>query len=178
MNSSIILKKKICLIGSFGVGKTSLIRRFVFDQFDDKYLSTIGVKVTKKILPPIEGALSKLYQLELLIWDIEGHEKKLPVVEEYFTGSMGAIAVADVSRKDTIEQFDQIISEYLKLAPDSKIVIVGNKIDLDSDTMDTKNEIIQYAKRIKSESFFTSAKTGENVEETFKHLGELIVKSI
>lgn len=178
MQTSKVLKKKICLIGSFGVGKTSLIRRFVYDEFDDKYLSTIGVKVSKKILAPHEGVNSKLYQLELLIWDIEGHEKNLPVIEEYFAGSTGAIAVADVSREDTIEQLDRILKEYLKVASESKIVIVGNKIDLDLDKTDIKKSISQYADGLNINTFFTSAKTGEMVEETFTHLGEMIVKSL
>ncbi|MCK5033229.1 MAG: GTP-binding protein [Calditrichia bacterium] len=178
MNSNSVLKKKICLIGSYGVGKTSLIKRYVYDQFDDKYLSTIGVKVTKKILPPIESNQKKLIQLELLIWDIEGYEKNIPVIEEYYMGSTGAFAVADISRTETIDHLADIVKGYLKVVPDSKIVLVGNKIDLKSDKSGLKEKFVQFANQLNLKSFFTSAKTGENVESVFTYLGEIIIKSI
>ncbi|MBN1363277.1 MAG: hypothetical protein JW976_00580, partial [Syntrophaceae bacterium] len=68
------VNQKICLVGIFASGKTSLIRRFVFNQFDEKYLSTIGVRVSQKLLSPLESKSKKLIQINFLIWDIEGLE--------------------------------------------------------------------------------------------------------
>lgn len=178
MNTNTIIKKKICLIGSFGVGKTSLVRRFVYDQFDDKYLSTIGVKVTKKIMPPVEIDKKKIIQLEFLMWDIEGFEKNMPVTDEYYMGSSGAIAVGDITRPDTVEQLREIIAGYLKIAPGSRIVLVGNKIDLKNESFKLKDSFLKYADQENMKLFFTSAKTGENVEKVFTSLGQLIVKSV
>ena len=178
METTKILKKKICMIGTYGVGKTSLIRRYVFDQFDDKYLSTIGVKVTKKIMPPIENHKKNLVQLELLIWDVEGYDKKLNVLEDYYTGSVGAIAVADVSRPETIDQLGEVVNGYLNIAKQSKIVIVANKIDLFENMPHTLTKLKQYVMENSLELFYTSAKTGKNVEPVFQMLGTLIVNDV
>lgn len=176
MNSNTILKKKICLIGAFGVGKTSLIRRFVYDQFDDAYLSTIGVKVTKKILPPIESN-SRFFQIDLLIWDIEGYEKNQPISEEYYAGSVGAIAVADITREQTIVQLDTVIKGYKKVCHDAKIIVVGNKIDLKSENEYLIKMLEKYTAKLKYNLFLTSAKSGENVENTFSKLGTLLINA-
>ncbi|NEN93649.1 MAG: GTP-binding protein, partial [Okeania sp. SIO3H1] len=91
-----MISKKICLVGDFGVGKTSLIRKFVDRQFSDQYLSTVGVKISRKKvdLPKIE--VEKNNFLQLLIWDLEGHTKFKAIAPNYLKGASGAIVVADV----------------------------------------------------------------------------------
>ena len=98
------------------------------------------------------------------------------MVEEYFVGSIGAIAVADVTRQETINQLDEIIKGYLHVAPDSNIVIVGNKIDLNKNKSDLHEKLLKYAKHKNLKPFFTSAKSGENVEAVFTYLGEKMAK--
>ncbi|MDG6221373.1 MAG: ADP-ribosylation factor-like protein, partial [Candidatus Thermoplasmatota archaeon] len=99
---STISKRKFCLLGEGAVGKTSLIRRFVTDQFDDRYITTIGTKVTKKSLdlPPGSGA----DRVEMMIWDIMGQQGYRTMLQEsYFSGAAGALAICDVTRKDTLD---------------------------------------------------------------------------
>ena len=76
MEETFLIKKKICLLGAFAVGKTSLVERFVYDRFDEKYLTTIGEKISQKLLPPVQDTRSgQLCQHNVLIWDIAGLEK-------------------------------------------------------------------------------------------------------
>ena len=97
------IKKKVCLLGSFAVGKTSLVERFVHNRFDEKYLTTIGVKISQKALPPIESKRDRqMIQHTFLIWDIAGLEKFDSVEMSYFRGAAGALVVADLTRPETI----------------------------------------------------------------------------
>jgi len=178
MQESISYKKKICLLGMFGVGKTSLIRRYVNDCFDDSYLSTIGVKVSQKLLPAIEKSPGKMVQLSLMIWDIEGFEKDSLLHKNYYVGATGAILVADLTRKETITDLDEILSTFLKISPNSKFIFVGNKIDIYENNFQTKEELKKLAKQHNAEVLFSSAKTGKNVEQSFLKLGELITGKI
>ena len=96
------VKKKICLLGSFAVGKTSLIERFVYNRYDEKYLTTIGVKISQKVLAPIDDPQGgRMIQHTFLIWDIAGLEKFDKVVKNYFRGAAGALAVADLTRPES-----------------------------------------------------------------------------
>jgi small GTP-binding protein len=125
-----IIHKKICLIGDFGVGKTSLIRRYISDQFSDQYLSTIGVKISQKNIDISQYNISN-QQLQLMIWDIEGRTKFQSITQEYLQGLHGAIIVADLNRKDSIHH----LQDHIKLltSVNSKgvaLVVVLNKVDL------------------------------------------------
>ena len=93
-----MISKKICMVGDFSVGKTSLIRRFVDRQFSDKYLSTVGVKISRKAVE-LEGGEGDKKTIQLLIWDIEGQTKFKAIAPSYLQGSKGVIIVADVSRQ-------------------------------------------------------------------------------
>ena len=86
------VQKKVCLLGDFAVGKTSLIRRYVEDRFDDKYLSTIGVKISRKIVQRPD------YALTLLIWDLAGGDDINQLSRRYLLGAVGAILVCDLTR--------------------------------------------------------------------------------
>ncbi len=100
-----VLKTKVCLVGDNAVGKTSLVRRYVLDQFDDRYLSTLGAKVTKKELrldnPKGGGAVL----VRLTIWDIMGQPSFRELLRDaYFRDAQAALAVADVTRRETLDQ--------------------------------------------------------------------------
>lgn len=157
--------KKVILAGSFGVGKTSLFNQFIYSKFDDKYLTTIGVKVNKKVVKIDDRELS------ILLWDIAGEVSQDKVPVTYFLGASGVIYVFDLSRPTTFKNIAEDI-EYLKGVLNGGVIrLVGNKRDLV--TEEQLNEI-----REQLEIPFdiaTSAKTGENVEQLFEDLGRALL---
>lgn len=163
------LKKKICLLGSYGVGKTSLVRKFVYNKFEDKYLSTIGVNISKKVII-IENDNEEV-EIELFIWDIANIEKFDLTVKSYLRGAHGAIIVTDISRPNTAEKITDYINEFLNVNPKAKMVCVGNKFDLAEELNFNKDDYISKFNAAKCPIFFSSAKSGENVEEVFNSLG-------
>lgn len=170
------ISKKICMLGSFGVGKTSLVRQFVFREFQENYFSTIGVQMTQKILPPFENTFGKrTEQLKLILWDLAHVEKFDSVVKNYFRGAHGAIVVFDLTRPQSFKNTNIFLKPFIETNPDSKIIIVGNKIDLTKkENIDTAH-FEKFTEKYKTDYLFTSARTGENVEELFLKLGKLIL---
>ena len=103
-----VIQKKICLLGDFGVGKTSLIRQFVEDRFDDRYLTTIGVKISRKTIARSYGSMS------MLIWDLAGSTGFNSISNSsYMQGTAGAVIVCDITRRETLA----IFSEYRASSP-------------------------------------------------------------
>ena len=149
------LSKKIVLLGHFGVGKTSLFNRFISNTFNEKYLTTIGVRVDKKSLA-IDG-----HEISLVLWDLAGEVSQEKVPRSYFLGASAVIYVFDLSRPATFSRLEDDLSYILTVLPNVLIRKVGNKKDLVSE--ETLNDI--YGKT--QPDFFTSARTGENVEELF-----------
>ena len=97
------MKMKICLVGEAAVGKTSLIRRFVLDDFDDKYIQTLGTKVSKKELTLPSSVGDSELKVDMTIWDIMGQKGFRELLKEaYFYGAKGIIAVCDVDRKSVV----------------------------------------------------------------------------
>ena len=175
MEETSLIKKKICLLGSFAVGKTSLVERFVYNRFDEKYLTTIGVKVSQKILPPIQNPKSgQLTQFNFLIWDIERVEKFDTVVMNYYRGAAGALAVADLTRPETISDLQKIAERFYSVSPTAQLLVLGNKLDIFQHDRKTLTLLNKTASSFSSEYLLTSAKTGELVEEAFLKLAERI----
>ncbi len=152
-----MIRKKILLLGDFSVGKTSLVRRYIDGAFDDKYLTTIGVKIAKKYFD-IEGV-----DYELIIWDIEGSTPSKKIALGYYKGASGAICVADITRKETLEGLKEHQKIFLNENPKGKVVIAYNKSDLLSEAEKSKISL-------DSNTFFTSAKDDSGVEEVFLRL--------
>jgi small GTP-binding protein len=188
MTDKIRVKGKICLLGDLAVGKTSLIRRYVLDTFDDKYITTIGTKVTKKRLDIELPEQGKEVDLTLLIWDIMGqYQERLSSTisqfdryipqQNYFYNSKGAIIVSDLTRKSTCESAKVWISSLFEVTGEVPVIIIGNKNDLKDKHEVKKDELGKIAKKYNAPSFLTSAKTGYNVEKMFYHIGEQLVKS-
>lgn len=174
-----VISKKICLIGDFGVGKTSLIRRFIERQFSEQYLSTIGVTISRKsvILPANEKGEEQT--VELLIWDIEGKTQFQKISPSYLKSSQGVIIVADSSRPDTITH----ITAHLDLASSANpqgvnLSIVFNKVDLiDYYTAKTLCQQYRFFNRFALiPTYATSAKTGKNVETMFYQLTQSMIE--
>ena len=164
-----MIQKKIALLGASGVGKTSLVRRFVASLFDEKYLTTIGVKVDKKAVRV--GA----EDLTLMIWDVAGAEEHFSVPSAYVKGASGYLLVADGTRVDTFDAAAQIVEQMDRDLGPLPFVFVVNKKDLvdawqaDAARLD--------AMRTRSVAVLTSsAKTGEGVEEAFQQLATAIAQ--
>lgn len=175
MDESGFIKKKICLLGSFAVGKTSLIGRFVDNRFGEEYLTTIGVKVSQKLLPPIQNPESNQFiQYNFLIWDIAGMDKFNSVVDSYYRGAAGALAVADLTRKETISQLEVICDRFHLVTPTAKLLVIGNKLDIFSQNDKVLTSLKKTASNFSAEFLLTSAKTGEGVEDAFIQLAQEI----
>ncbi|NLV66061.1 MAG: GTP-binding protein [Spirochaetes bacterium] len=165
-------KFKIIMLGDFSVGKTSLIRRYVENVFDESYLTTIGVRVSQKSVPLNDGKPDA----NLLIWDIAGNDGLSTVIHQYIKGSSGAIITGDLTRKETLVYMNKYHALFKELCPERPVVFVLNKTDLlDGSTPD-------YVTRFKNEVeettgyrvIFSSAKTGDAVEEIFREIASLM----
>jgi len=164
-------KLKVCLIGDVGVGKTSLIRRFVLDVFDDKYIATIGTKVTKKEIEVKNPRTGDPEQVVLLIWDIMGQPSFREVLREaYFYGVQGSLAVCDVTSKESLGELRYWIKAMTSTTGKVPIVFLGNKCDLREETRVPYQDLEVFAKKNDSPAMLTSAKTGYNVEQAFTTL--------
>ncbi|MGB3401783.1 MAG: Rab family GTPase [Microcoleaceae cyanobacterium] len=172
-----MIYKKICLIGDFAVGKTSLVRRFVDRQFSDQYLSTIGVKISRKKIDLPSAEVDNPRLIQLMIWDIEGQTRFKEIAPSYLQGASGAIIVADLSRYDTINHLSQHIDLFLSINPQGVIVIAFNKSDLvKSELIDqqAQNNILLKNEKITS-VYQTSAKLGSYVDEMFSDLANHLI---
>jgi small GTP-binding protein len=167
-----IISKKICLIGDFGVGKTSLIRRYIDRQFSDQYLSTIGVKISQKNIDSTHSDYPD-QKLQLLIWDIEGQTKFQAIARNYLEGAQGAIVVADLNRKDTIDHISEHIELVSTINPKGLVLIVAiNKIDLLNEPIVEQalflNSLQNYSQIPASDAIFLQ--TEENTDEVHEPL--------
>jgi small GTP-binding protein len=177
-------KRKIVLLGDGGVGKTSLIRRFVINKFDDKYLCTVGTKVTEKNLL-VKDKQGEKMKLRLLIWDFMGQKGFRKIEKSGLRGTSGAIIVYDVSRPETMASIEEYwIPRLHEAAPDVPIMILANKIDLFSDSEKTSQETTSSANlqnmlnRNNASGYFTSALTGNNVGKAFSGMGKMLIKNL
>ena len=166
-----MVSKKIILVGDFSTGKTSLIRRFVDNQFSDSYLSTIGVKISRK------NILLEKEEVQGLIWDIEGGTQTKPIIKTYLIGAHGCIIVADVNRYDSIENIATYIQTVQNITPNTSFVLALNKSDcLESEDKERLlYEVSEKYNNITSHIYLTSAKTGENVESMFYTLAQEMI---
>jgi small GTP-binding protein len=145
-----------------------MIRRYVLDEFDDRYITTLGTKITKKNLK-VEGR-----DLTFQIWDIVGNVKFSKIQAQYYQGSDGAFIIFDVTRRDTFDNVSKWANMFLEVAPKAKLLFIANKADLDA-TYDFQVMMEEEAKKYDASFCKASAKTGERVEEAFSTLGRRIL---
>lgn len=170
------LSKKVVLLGDPSVGKTSVAQKFVYDMFDDKYISTLGTKISKKQIVYSDILNNADVKLTMLVWDVMGQHDFSQFHEVAFTGCTGGIIVCDISRNDTIENWKYWKNSLFKSVGEVPLVIIGNKVDL---ALQFKSGIEMFefqAAEFTLPSYFTSAKTGENIEEAFHLLGKTMLK--
>jgi len=157
------------------VGKTSLIRRFVHFQFDEKYLSTVGTNVSSKDQEVYIPEVGATMGLKLLIWDVAGQQLFSDVDAAYFKGAKGAFVVCDVTNRASLDNLSNWINRFRDICPDAPFMVLANKSDLKGVfTIDHARKI---ADGHRTHSFLTSAKTGDGVENAFQTLGVAIGKA-
>jgi len=168
------MKTKILLLGDGEVGKTSLVRRFVLDQYSDDYIKTIGAKVSKKGI--ILGAPPNEVDLVMQIWDVLGQKGYGGVHEIAVEGAQGVLLVYDLTREDTRRSAEEYWMPMIwRLAGRIPMAIVGNKLDLVEDRVMAREYLYYLSQKYSVPSVATSAKTGEHVEESFRELGRRIL---
>lgn len=164
-------KVKVCLVGDVGVGKTSLIKRYVNDSFEDRYLMTMGAKVVSKDLdfhPP--GGVEER-RVSMLIWDVMGAKGVKDLLQEaYFYKASGILAVCDLTRSETLESLRDWIASVEAIAGSVSCIVLANKVDLKGKLAVQDAEIHRLCGTINAPYLKTSAKTGENVEVAFSWL--------
>lgn len=162
-------QKKICLLGGFGVGKTSLISRYVHSIFSDKYLTTIGVKIDKKSVHA-GGA-----DVDLVIWDLYGQDDFQKIRLSYLRGASGYLLVADGTRRTTLDTALSIHASAQSVVPGVPFTLVINKADLESEWQiddDLLGVLTQRGWRV----IRTSARTGAGVDEAFLTLARAMIQ--
>jgi small GTP-binding protein len=167
------ISKKVCLLGDFAVGKTSLVRRFVFNIFDDRYLSTIGVKVSRKTVALMVG--DQPADLTIMLWDLAGSEEFDRIRASYLRGAAGAVLVCDVTRPATLERLADCAADLWRVSPSAHCVLAANKVDLTGEQRLTAPQIGPVASRLAAPWYLTSARTGDEVELLFRDLGLMMV---
>lgn len=166
-DSIVVVKKKICILGAFAVGKTSLIKRFVHSAFSEKYLTTIGVKIDQKQVMTEKNGIS--HQVEMVIWDIHGEDDFQQVRSSYLLGTSGYFLVVDGTRKltmDTAVKLQKLAQDTIGEKPFTLLV---NKSDL-RDTWEMQEETLNFFSNKGWIISLTSAKTGQGVEDAFQIL--------
>lgn len=158
-----MIQKKICMLGGFAVGKTSLVSRFVSSIFSDKYHTTVGVKVDRK---PVKLGDT---EMNLLLWDLYGDDDFQKMRASYLRGSAGYLLVVDGTRAATLDtaiSLQQLAESTIGKVP---FVLALNKSDLDAEWQLDQAAILKLAKQ-GWKIIRTSAKTGAGVEDTFVNL--------
>ena len=157
------MKKKVCMLGSFAVGKTSLVRRFVHSIFSEKYLTTVGVKIDKKTVVIDDR------RVDLMLWDLHGEDEFSEVRTSYLRGASGYLLVVDGTRRDTLETAFKLHKRVEDTVGRIPSVLVFNKSDL-TEEWEIEDRAIEEASEGGWHVLITSAKTGSGVEAVFQDL--------
>jgi small GTP-binding protein len=155
--------RKVCMLGDFGVGKTSLIARFVRNTFSDKYLTTVGVKVDSREVTLADGSSRKL-----VIWDIAGKSALDALNMSYLRGASGLLLVADGTREATLRAAIDLLMQSRTLLPDARAVLLINKLDI-VERWEVAPSTLAELRRTLS-VYETSALSGDGVEQAFAEL--------
>lgn len=171
-----MINRKICLLGAFSVGKTSLVRRFVHEVFDDRYTTTLGTKIETVVVQLDSGPV------KLVIWDMEGAENAGGETElvtsrmkAYLQGLNGVILVADGTRAATLETAHHLHQWIKTESPGTPAVLLLNKADLKTQWQESPQGLERLSESLKC--FSTSALSGTNVDKAFLHLAQVLSES-
>lgn len=165
-----MLQKKICMVGAFATGKTSLVAKFVYSIFSETYQTTVGVKIDKKVVKIQDK------ELNFILWDLYGEDEFQKVRLSYLRGSSGYLIVVDGTRHNTLEKAFSLQTRVEETIGQIPFILVLNKSDLlDEWEIETAeiDAIIQRGWTV----IKTSAKTGLGVEEIFQTLANQILEA-
>lgn len=151
------------MLGAYAVGKTSLVRQYVFSMFSGKYQTTIGVKIDKKQIQIDDQPI------DMILWDLAGEEESINVRSSYLRGAAAAVLVADGTRAETLDVVFELRKRLLAEAGEVPVVLLVNKSDL-SDDWDIDRDRLKALKQDGWQIFETSAKDGANVNRAFQAL--------
>lgn len=169
-------KLKICLVGEEGVGKTSLIHRFVSGAFDESYIRTLGAVVSKKTVA-LGTFHGRPVHVDMMILDIMGKRTFLQLFKDaYFNGAKGILAVFDVTRKASLRDLTAWIDGVRESVGPIPVYVLGNKTDLKERWETTNEDVSTVLGSYECPVLYTSAKSGDNVEEAFQGLAKTIVE--
>lgn len=172
---------KICMVGEAAVGKTSLVRRFVLDIFDEAYAATLGARVTKRELHFRGLEVDRHVRVDMTVWDIMGERfVRDELREAYLLGAQGVIAVADIARWSTLEALETWVEWVRNAVGEVPVVYAVNKMDLLPELMREPNEEEMEALFGMKDVlwFYTSAKTGERVEDVFSAAAKQVLANV
>ena len=161
-------KRKICMLGAFAAGKTSLVQRFVKSIFSEKYLTTIGVKIDKKTVE-VDGEA-----LDLIVWDLQGEDAMRDTPMTYLRGASGVLLISDGTRRDTLSVAQTLQGRVQDVLGDVPFVLLVNKSDL-VDEWEIEDEAVEELAQRGWRVLKTSAKTGEGVEKAFLVLASALL---
>lgn len=164
-----MIKKKICMLGAFAVGKTSLVQRYVHSLFSDKYLTTVGVKVDKKPVS-VKGT-----SVDLILWDIYGEDEFQEVRPSYLRGASGCLLVVDGIRGYTLDTAHALLKRTQETVGRIPVIFVFNKSDL-MDTWEIEPVQLETLENQGVVVIRTSAKDGSGVEKAFTTLAEMMLE--
>jgi small GTP-binding protein len=160
-----MLQKKACMLGVFATGKTALVQRYVHSIFSPRYLSTVGVKIDRKVVDVGGQALT------MVLWDLEGRDGHRDINASYVRGAHGLIFVVDGTRRETFEQVFEIRDLVTGQGVTLPSVLALNKADLTDEWVLTAADEAHAAEK-GFHVLRTSAKTGDAVESAFQWLAE------
>lgn len=163
-----MIQKKIAMLGMYAVGKTSLVRRFVSSLFDEKYLTTVGVKIDRKVVRVRD------LDVTLMLWDVAGAEDRFTVPVSFIRGSAGYLLVIDGTRIESFDRALDLAAQVEGTLGRVPFVAVLNKADL-ADRWQLRDEHFQALSALGCPVIRSSALTGEGVEEAFHTLAEHLV---
>ncbi|UCF08377.1 MAG: GTP-binding protein [Thermoplasmata archaeon] len=175
--SKLTIVKKICLLGDAAVGKTSLIKKYVHDMFDDAYIATIGTKVTRKELIVRKPKENMDYHLRFTIWDILGQHTFTSVKATAYRGTAGALLVCDITRPETLLHTKNWAKTLAREQGKVPMILLANKSDLEKQKAVSEKDINSVAEELDVIYSYTSAKTGQNVALAFRNMGEMIIET-
>ena len=171
-----MISRKVCLLGAFSVGKSSLLRRFVHEVFDDRYVTTLGVKIETKLVDLDDE------QVKMIIWDMEGADPQgnegelvTPRMRAYLQGVDGVLIVADGTRLVTVETAVQLADWLRQEHPGVSAALLLNKADLEDQWQVPSQKMTELSESL--HCFTTSALSGVNVESTFGYLANVLSES-
>ncbi|TFG15167.1 MAG: GTP-binding protein [Promethearchaeota archaeon] len=164
---------KVIIIGDYAVGKTAITRRFIDNSFDEGYLPTVQLRISKKDLKLGDT------NVKLIIWDVGGQVTHMsPYRDDFYEGAQSALIIVDRTRKKTLENAEMWLKDSKRtIAKKIPYILVGNKSDLEEDILIEDQELKNEADKLGLNYFVTSAKTGVNVNELFTNLANMFLES-